>query len=327
MLMSSGEFTDFCTIAPSIGGLAGVGASGKFHCTFINGKFCFHVAASLCWGYGAKGGLIFEVGTNSIAEFGAWLVYQLHQLDYGFFSVVDEDAFGIYSRLCVLGFASVGFNMYSQYSEMANDLKGVLEGLGDRLRALADSSVKHIESSRQRNALAENTISRRLEMLAFTPESKGILIYLLTRHSKWDVLDPDNRGVGVTLDIYQRRKEAVVWVLRSIQTLAEWRKVLCRVTVDGHSRASNGGEAIIEEKQERGLVEFLQLGLNRDDDLRKAKDELYSVRQCIRAESNVGYALTMNNTEYYRLNGGINPSFPGRCDFGLGCREVDFRWS
>jgi len=327
MLMSSGEFTDFCTIAPSIGGLAGVGASGKFHCTFINGKFCFHVAASLCWGYGAKGGLIFEVGTNSIAEFGAWLVYQLHQLDYGFFSVVDEDAFGIYSRLCVLGFASVGFNMYSQYSEMANDLKGVLEGLGDRLRALADSSVKHIESSRQRNALAENTISRRLEMLAFTPESKGILIYLLTRHSKWDVLDPDNRGVGVTLDIYQRRKEAVVWVLRSIQTLAEWRKVLCRVTVDGHSRASNGDEAIIEEKQERGLVEFLQLGLNRDDDLRKAKDELYSVRQCIRAESNVGYALTMNNTEYYRLNGGINPSFPGRCDFGLGCREVDYRWS
>ncbi|KKX62461.1 hypothetical protein [Pseudomonas putida] len=70
LLKSSGEFVDFCSISGSIAGLAGAGAGGKFHCTFINGKFCFHVAASLCWGLGAKGGLICEVGTSTIVEFG-----------------------------------------------------------------------------------------------------------------------------------------------------------------------------------------------------------------------------------------------------------------
>ena len=129
MLFSSGEFTDFCTIAPNISGLAGAGAGGKFHCTFINGRFCFHLAASLCWGVGAKGGLIFEVGTNSILEFGAWLVYQLHQLDYGFFSVVDEEAFGVYSKASVMNLAGVGFDLYAQYFKFARDLWAVSNDL------------------------------------------------------------------------------------------------------------------------------------------------------------------------------------------------------
>ncbi|WP_445672905.1 hypothetical protein [Pseudomonas inefficax] len=327
MLISSGEFTDFCTIAPNIAGLAGAGAGGKFHCTFINGKFCFHVAASLCWGAGAKGGLIFEVGTNSILEFGAWLVYQLHRLDYGFFSIVDEEAFGVYSKSCVLGLIGIGFNLHKQYFGLARQLKIVSADLSEMLQKFASDSGRQIVASQQRNTLAENTIARRLELLTYTPESKGILIYLLTRHSKWDVFDPDNRGVGILVDIYQRRKDAVIWVLRSIQTLAEWRKVLCRMTVDGSTLVSGGDEEAIEKKQEQSLVEFLQLGFNRDEDLRKAKDELYFVRGCIRAESNWGYALAMNNTEYYRLNDGVNPNFPDRCSFGVDCNEFDFEWA
>jgi len=326
MLMSSGEFTDFCTIAPNIGGLAGVGASGKFHCTFINGKFCFHVAASLCWGYGAKGGLIFEVGTNSIAEFGAWLVYQLHRLDYGFFSVVDKDAFAIYSRACVVGLIGVGFELYARYTQFGKDLSKVAGDLSHALIEFAGSAKGQIAASRRRNMLAKNTISRRFELLTYTPESKGILIYLLTRHGKLDYQDPNNMGENLVPDFFQQRKEAVVWVLRSIQTLVEWRKVLCRVTVDGGSQAGEGDEAIVEKRQEQSLIEFLQIGFDRDDDLRRAKDELYAIRKVIRLGSSWGYALTMNNTEYYRLNYGDNPNFPERCSFGPGCGEFDFRW-
>ena len=326
MLKSSGEFTDFCTIAPNIAGLAGVGAGGKFYCTFINGKFCFHVAASLCWGYGAKGGLIFEVGTNSIAEFGAWLVYQLHRLDYGFFSVVDEDAFAIYSKASVLSLAGVGFDLHRQYFYFSKRLMDVSKSLSARLIDFASNSKDKIAASHRRNALAKNTISRRFELLTYTPESKGILMYLLTRHGKLDYMDPDNMGANLVPDFFQRRKEAVIWVLRSIQTLVEWRKVLCRITVDGSSQAGEGDEAVVEKREEQGLVEFLQIGFDRDDDLRKAKGELYAIRRSIRLESSWGYALVMNNTEYYRLNYGVNPSFPDRCKFGPGCGEFDFRW-
>lgn len=327
MLISSGEFTSFCTIAPNIAGLAGAGAGGKFHCTFLNGKFCFHVAASLCWGVGAKGGLIFEVGTNSILEFGAWLVYQLHQLDYGFFSVVDKDAFEVYSKASVMGLAGVEFDLHMQYFGFSRKLVEVSSELSVRIKELASTSKDQIAASHRRNALAKNTISRRLELLAYTPEAKAILIYLLTRHSKRDYIDPANMGADLVPDIYQQRKEAVIWVLRSIQTLTEWRKVLCRITADGSSLASDGDEEATEKKQEQSLVEFLQLGFDRDGDLRKAKEELYYVRGCIRAESSWGYALAMNNTEYYGLNYGVNPAFPDRCDFGSICGGALFKWS
>jgi hypothetical protein len=46
----------------------------------------------------------------------------------------------------------------------------------------------------------------------------------------------------------------------------------------------------------------------------------------IRLESSWGYALTMNSTEYYRLNYGNNPNFPERCSFGPDWSEFDFRW-
>ena len=165
-----------------------------------------------------------------------------------------------------------------------------------------------------------------MELLTYTPEAKGILIYLLTRHSKLDYIDPANLGADLVPDPFQQRKEAVIWVLRSIQTLTEWRKVLCRVTADGSSQASNEDDAAIEAQQEQSLVEFLQLGFDRDGDLRKAKDELYSIRSCIRAESSWGYALAMNNTEYYKLNYGVNPNFPDRCNFGPGCGRFDVGW-
>jgi hypothetical protein len=139
-------------------------------------------------------------------------------------------------------------------------------------------------------------------------------------------MDPDNMGSNLVPDLFQRRKEAVIWVLRSIQTLVEWRKVLCHVTVDGSSQAGEGDEATVEKRQEQSLVEFLQIGFDRDDDLRKAKGELYAIRKSIRLESSWGYALVMNNTEYYRLNYGVNPNFPNRCNFGPGCSELDFRW-
>ncbi|WP_168194470.1 ATPase [Leclercia sp. W17] len=99
---AAAEFVDFCTIGTSITGMAGLGAGATFYCTFLNGKFCFKIAASLCCGLGAKGAFLCEVGYEKLADFGAWLAYQLYGLDYHFFELIVEDAFKAYSKICVM---------------------------------------------------------------------------------------------------------------------------------------------------------------------------------------------------------------------------------
>ncbi|NWL18186.1 hypothetical protein, partial [Pseudomonas umsongensis] len=316
LLKSSGDFVDFCSISGSIAGLAGAGAGGKFHCTFINGKFCFHVAASLCWGLGAKGGLTCEVGTNTIVEFGAWLIYQLYRLNYGFFDLIDRRAFKIYSQYCVMQMDEAEGEIYKNYIALKKDAVLMKEEFEDLISSIANESKQNLNASKRRNKLADNISKNAEKLLTYTPEAKGVLLYLLTRHCTWDHLDPYNYGKGLVPDIYRDRKEAVIWVLRSIQTRAEWRKVFCRMTPDGSDLAEKGNELAITEQQEQHLVNFLQEGINRDQDLLEAKRELTAIYDRIRSDGAWGYALAMNDSFYYQINSEHNNNYPQRCAFG-----------
>ncbi|MNJ32813.1 hypothetical protein D3C77_274880 [compost metagenome] len=273
------------------------------------------MAASVCWGVGAKGGLIGEVGVGAIVEFGAWLVYQLYRLDYGFFDVVDQSAFRTYTQYCILKLSDIHANAYEAFGVGQDTIEGVLLKFNEYIELTIDKNKDNIEASRQRNQLAANVISRRDDLLSHTPESKGILLYLLTRHGTWDHLDINNRG-KLMLDIYQDRKEAVTWVLKSIQTRAEWHKVLCRMTKDGFSLATGKNKSVVVAQQEQQLVNFLQEGINRDADLYKAKKELTMVYDRLKSDIAWGYALAMNDSVYYQLNSLSNPHYPKRCDFG-----------
>jgi hypothetical protein len=307
LLSSAGKFTDFCTIGSSIAGLVGVGVGGKLHCTFINGKFCFHVAASLCWGVGAKGGFIAEVGAKDIVEFGAWLVYQLYSLDYSFFDVVEEKTFLAYSQYCVMQMASAGENIYRVYDGVVTTPDLVADEFKRFLTAVVDESKKGMEASKARNRLARNIIEFQRDLLLHTPEAKGILLYLLTRHGKSDHLDLENRTL--LGDIYPDRKEAIICVLRSIQTVAEWNKVMCRITTNGLSLAGESSATEVVKEQVQHLVRFLQEGHNRDEDLHRTYKRLKKIIAW-------GHALDMNDTAYYQLNSLPNSHFPQRCQFG-----------
>jgi hypothetical protein len=326
LLKSSGEFTDFCSISGSIAGLAGAGAGGKFHCTFINGKFCFHVAASLCWGLGAKGGLICEVGTSTIVEFGAWLVYQLYRLNYSYFDLIDRDAFRTYSRYCVMQMDDMQSDIYAGFMTLGESIKSVEYEFKDRINSIVDESKTNIDASKRRNQLAASINANATKLLSYTPEAKGILLYLLTRHGIWDHLDPYNYGKGLIPDIYQDRREAVIWLLRSIQTHDEWRKVFCRMTPHGSSLAGAEDELLITQQQEQKLVDFLREGLNRDQDLHKAKRELSIIYERIRPGAVWGYALAMNDTPYYQNNSLDHHRFPEGCTFGP-CEAETGRWA
>jgi hypothetical protein len=313
------EFTDFCTISSSVSGLMGAGIGGKFHCTFINGRFCFHVAASLCWGLGAKGGLICEVGVETIVEFGTWLIYQLYRLNYSFFELVAKDAFATYSRYCVMRMDDVRNNLYEGYGKVEDSVDSIRSDFFDFIDIVANKNKTNLESSKRRNQLAKNVISRRQDLLRYTPEAKGILLYLLTRHGIWDHLDLENRGDGLIPDIYKDRKDAVSCVLRSIQTQAEWGKVLCRMTPDGTSLAQ-GDEPVVINKQEQQLIDFLQEGFNRERDFHKARsrahDELAAVYDRLKNDIAWGYALAMNDSEHYLFNDLPNLHYPMLCTFG-----------
>ncbi|WP_341522087.1 hypothetical protein AABC73_01035 [Pseudomonas sp. G.S.17] len=307
ILKSSGQFTDFCSIGSSIAGLVGLGIGGKFYCTFINGKFCFHVAASLCWGKGAKGGLIAEVSVANIAEFGAWLIYQLYSLDYSFFNVITRDAFNAYSQYCVMQMDKIGGQVYQGYDKALKTADDLGRKFNEFIITIEEEGRKGMEASERRNRLARNIIESKRELLLHTPEAKGILLYLLTRHGKIDHLDADNRTL--LGDIYVDRKEAIICVLTSIQTISEWSKVMCRITANGSSLRGENSEAEIVKEQAQHLVRFLQEGHNRAQDL-------LNIFKRLKKEIALGYALDMNDTEFYQLNTMPNPDFPKRCDFG-----------
>lgn len=316
ILETTGEYVDFCKIGPSIAGLAGVGAGLSFHCTFINGKFCFHFAASLCKGAGAKGGFVCEVNGNTFLEFGAWLIYQLNKRDYGFFKIMDKDAFGVYTKYCVMQMEVIEANVYEHYSFAKESIKEIARDFTRQVGELADETKRSVDASRRRNQLAKNVITRQLDLLRYTPEAKGILLYLLTRHSKWDNIDPGNIGF---LDRYSERKEAVLCVLRSIQSKPEWRKVLSRVNAQGNSPPEGYEELDAVERHERSLVDFLELGKDRDREFYEIKyerSELAIIYDRLKAFSSSGYALAMNDTFYYKLSVGRNPNYPRRCKFG-----------
>jgi hypothetical protein len=307
ILKSSGAFTDFCSIGGSIAGLAGLGIGRKFHCTFINGKFCFHVAASLCWGKGAKGGLIAEVSVANIIEFRAWLIYQLYKLDYAFFEVVAKDAFIAYSQYCVMQMDKMGEAIYRNYENSVNTAREVAGKFKDFLSTIEEDNKKGLVASERRNRLAKNIINFKRELLLHTPEAKGILLYLLTRHGTMDHLDADN--ITLLGDIYADRKEAIICVLTSVQTISEWSKVMCRITTDGSSLRGENSEADVAKEQAQNLVRFLQEGHNRSKDL-------INILNRLKKEIALGYALDMNDTVFYRFSTMPNPDFPKRCDFG-----------
>jgi hypothetical protein len=305
LLKGSGQFTSFCTFGGGIAGLAGAGAGGKLRCTFINGKFCFKVAASLCWGAGAKGAFLAEVDAGAFAEFGAWLVYQLYSLDYTVFDVVDAQAFKVYSQFCVMSIAGVSDVLDRAYDDVLNTPKAVNDAFIAFSEELVGEFQAGLEASRGRTDLAKRVINSKQDLLLHTPEAKGILLYLLTRHGKEDHFDKENRTWS--LDIYAERKEAVICVLRSIQTAAEWNKVMCRISEDGSSMAQSGSAFDVAIEQENHLIRFLQEGYNRDDDLRRAKSTIQIVKARLKLEITLGYALAFNDTPYYLLNNQSNP--------------------
>ena len=106
-------------------------------------------------------------------------------------------------------------------------------------------------------------------------------------------------------DIYHERKEAILSILDSIQTQCEWFQVFSHCNADGIDLASGNTvlKYMVAQKKMNDLREFLQEGLNKDN-------EMYKIYRRLKDRPSWGYALAMNNTEFYRLYRMDNEFYP-----------------
>lgn len=324
---AAADFKDICTIGGSIAGMIGIGRGSSFHCFFRNGKFHFKIAASLCCGPGAKGAFICDVNTENFVQFGSWLVYQLFILDYRFLEFIAQEAFEAYTQLCVLNVIEEITDIYKTLSD-----KSTMDDISTLFRKKADEVVERIskgwQSSKKRNEISLKINSNPQGLLKYTPEAKGILLFILTRHGVLDHADTENYGDDFIPDIYGDRKKAIILVLESIQTKREWQKVMLHRTADGSEILSSTIEG-----QERELRGFLNKGKSRaeyfdslrnDLDSIQDKNELDKIYNRLKNLPSWGYPLVMNSTPEYALNIGVNQCYRNSNEFNpiLFMREI-----
>ncbi|QGU89187.1 ATPase [Erwinia sorbitola] len=302
----AGQFVDFCSFSESLVGMAGAGIGGAFQCDFINGRFCFKIAASLCLGVGAKGSLEAAVDYDKLKDFGGWLIYQLYSLDYTFFDVVTPWAFTAFTQVSVMLLSD--FKVSIEYG-MRACIESV-QTLDDIYSKFINTIDSGIDASKKRNLIASNILSTPGFLLSCTPESKGILLYILTRHGIMDHFDRDNRGDEFIPDIYGSRKAAILVILHSIQTQREWFQVLSRINANGEDLAGGNSalKYMVAQNKMNELRRYLQEGRDRDNEM----DNIY---RALKIKPCIGYALAMNNTWAYRLAQADNPFYTRMATF------------
>ncbi|UFH51523.1 hypothetical protein [Pseudomonas sp. KNUC1026] len=328
------EYVDFCSISQQISGLLGKGAGAKFFCKFVNGKFCFHVSASVCGGVGAKGAFEAEVSAKNMGEFAVWLVYQLYLVNYRRLSFLDDGTFDFFTKYSLLHILIGPEPALNVFSLEAGNKGAVSEFFSQKITQLVDTVKGNVQSVRERNELAANTISRSEQLLCMTPEAKSILLYLLTRNTAWDRFGHAMDVVkGKVFDKYAIRKKAVLEVLRSVQTLAEWKCILYRFGPSGAAPAAVR-ESVVQEN--RGtLVAFLKIGLDQHQHIheleselvskhgeevverakQKANEEMMAFESRLKKRESPGFAICFNDTYYYKICQGVNSAYPAISTF------------
>jgi hypothetical protein len=273
------KFEDFIKVAPGLSGLAGAGASAKFEVSYTNGKFVIVMAASVCLGLGARGKIACETNAVLIYKFITWFFYQLYHANYEFLVFVQKEAFRALQHIQFLAIQS------------GKDVKQFLHETADQIDAAVVKVLGIMDKTDSRNTLATRVLSDSSMLRHSTPETKGMLLYQLTRHGKADWVDNDNYERG---DAFHDRKRAVLTILRWVQTDKELKNVLHRVTARGTK----------SEGSWRGLiVKFLKLGYDDMD------DELLRLEKRLKTQPSRGHAVAYNDSHQYEMYTSDSPRF------------------
>lgn len=288
------KFEPFASVAPAIGAQAGLGAGGYMELSYIDGKFRFRAKAAACLGVGAKGRLELEVDAKQIWSFVKWFFYALYHANYNNLTFVSERTFEAINRLYVMSILQ------------KTELERVMQEMIDEVRVgrAFDAVLQTLEREEYRVQLMNSVLSRPQLLLYSPPETRGMLLYQLTRHSPIAKADLRNWD---SFEVMSRRKRAVVAIIKTIQTSRDYENTLQHM----HPKGVKSGTWNASEDH---IMRFLEIGLGNsslDDEVREYVRKMRSKALVLDLHKGParGYRVAYNDTMQYLVQAGDHPLF------------------
>ncbi|WP_374537277.1 hypothetical protein [Chitinimonas taiwanensis] len=194
------DFEILASIAPQVQGMAGLAGQLKLAVEYVDGIFRVTAHAGLCFGLGAEGTVSLAVGAKQLGTFLYWLYYNLLHIGFKNAKFIAESAFEAYQQLTYLLICQGG-NAIKSFGVALDDLRAAVISLEAEYQK-AESCLK----------LAGNILANPESVRLSPPETKGMLIYQLTRHGKanWS-----KDGFGLLDSFLSTQRRAVLAVLRN----------------------------------------------------------------------------------------------------------------
>jgi len=212
------KFEVFASIAPQVQGQLGLAGSAKLSIDYVEGIFRITAHAGICLGVGAEGTLTLAVGVKQLASFVYWMYYNLLHAGFRSLVFIGKRAFAALKYL--------GYLLVAEGHEIAAYFGRTEKALGDLVQFWDNKVKKEAEGL----ALAQRILANPERVRFTTPESKGMLIYQLTRFGavSWGL---DGGGLGNAYLPTQRK--AVLMVLRQATIANDLKNVIEHIHPQG----------------------------------------------------------------------------------------------
>lgn len=217
------KFEPFASIAPELQGMAGLAGEAKLAIEYVDGVFRITAHAGLCFGLGAEGTVTLAVGAKQLASFMYWFYYNLLNLGFRSTKIILDTAFDAAKYL--------GYLVVAEGKELAEYFGKELTG---RAAETLEKAIGRLEVKYRKEGetlqLAKRVLANPSALRHTPPESKGMLIYMLTRFGavSWAL---DSGGLGSNYLPTQR--QAVLAVLHQTQTKRDIENVIQHIHPTG----------------------------------------------------------------------------------------------
>jgi hypothetical protein len=237
----------------------------------------------------------FTVDASKLLEFAKWVSYQLAHAGFRHLVYFERVAFGRLSQLLLL-LAREGSPTHARVQEIADAI--------DREFA---SFLRQIELAKERSELVNN-IRRKPEWLIYaTPETRGMLLYQITRHGMpshmRDTPSVDGSLFDLEVHYLDLHKEAVCAIMSSVPTVDAWENVMQHMTTRGAKSERSAG------KNEGDVLRFLNNGISLAD-LPDVMDRLNRTQPVMAPGSTETGTGNRYLDQYLKLRAKIKGKFP-----------------
>jgi hypothetical protein len=316
------EFESFAEVAFDFALSAGAGAKANFHMYYANGKFRFKVAGGVTWGVGAKGGLDFVVNMDKMFQMVKWLAMQLQHVGFKQLVFVNKEAFLALSKVMVM--------VIGEQTPLGIALADSATLIDD----MYESLLAEIDRSDAREKMLNGILRNPHWLVYATPETRGMLLFQMTRHWKYDHIkdSPTVKREGIEMpDVHflDRRKQAIMKILKPVQQVKEWENVFQHMTADG-SKITNDDPG----HNEGDTLRLLNNGINLDDDMKTVfaktnaddnaglKDldnpylnDFFELKAKLKEKFPKGYKVSMNGTPAFDMSGEQTAAWFGLAEY------------